>query len=172
MTTHVSRRSALALLGLIAVATLPTLAATFTLDQVLSSPFPTGLVAASQGTRIAWVFNSQGARNVWVADGPNFAARQVTHYSGDDGNPIASLRLTPDGRTIVFVRGSETKEAGRVATPTNHLSPRKQMVWAQEVDGEGAPSTRILLPRPNTCRLCPRWTRKRSGCGAVPTVAT
>src|SRR6516164_8176990 len=118
------------------LAVLPTLAANFTLEQVLSSPFPYGLVAASHVPRVAWVFNFKGARNVWIADGPNFAARQVTHYSGDDGVPIASLRLTPDGRTIVFVRGTETNDAGRVAAPTNDLTPRKQMVFAMEVDGE------------------------------------
>ena len=111
-------------------------AATFTIEQVLSSPFPSELVAAQHATRIAWVFNSKGARNVWIADGPSFAARQVTHFAGDEGIPIASLRITPDGRTVVFVRGSETNEAGRVADPTNEISPRKQMVWAMDVDGE------------------------------------
>jgi len=111
-------------------------AASFTLEQVLSSPFPSELVAAQHGSRIAWVFNAKGARNVWVADGPNFRARQVTHFSGDDGTPIASLRITPDGRTVVFVRGSETNEAGRVAAPTNDVSARKQMVFAMDVDGQ------------------------------------
>ncbi len=111
-------------------------AATFTLEQVLSSPFPSNLVAAQHAARIAWVFDSKGARNVWVADGPDFKARQVTHFTGDDGIPIASLRITPDGRTVVFVRGSETNDAGRVAAPTNDLTPRKQMVFAMDVDGD------------------------------------
>ncbi len=42
----------------------------------------------------------------------------------------------PDGRTVVFVRGSETNEAGRVAAPTNDVTPRKQMVFAMDVDGD------------------------------------
>jgi dipeptidyl aminopeptidase/acylaminoacyl peptidase len=119
-------------------ASLAAFAATFTLEQVLSSPFPYGLTAAAHAPRIAWVFSFKGARNIWIADGPNFAARQVTHYIGDDGMPIASLRLTPDGRTIVFVRGTETNDAGRVAAPTHDLTPRKQMVFAMDVDGESA----------------------------------
>jgi hypothetical protein len=69
------------------------------------------------------VFNSKGARNVWIADGPTFAARQITHFAWDDGVPIASLRLTPDGRTIIFVQGTESNDAGRVAAPTNDLTP-------------------------------------------------
>jgi dipeptidyl aminopeptidase/acylaminoacyl peptidase len=134
MKTTVSRR--FVVLALLVTTCISVQAGTFTIEQVLSSPFPTGLTAASRAPRIAWVFNAKGARNVWVADGPSFAARQVTHYSGDDGTPIVSLRLTPDGRTVVFVRGSETNEAGRVASPTHDLTPRKQVVFAQEVDGE------------------------------------
>jgi dipeptidyl aminopeptidase/acylaminoacyl peptidase len=134
MTSSILRR--IAVLPLFLVAGLSAYGATFTLDQVLSSPFPNGLTAAANVPRIAWVFDSKGARNVWIADAPNFTGRQVTHYSGDDGVPMASLRITPDGRTVVFVRGSETNEAGRVAAPTSDLTPRKQMVFAMEVDGE------------------------------------
>ena len=109
-------------------------ASTFTLEQVMSSPFPSNLVAASHSGRVAWVFDARGVRNLWVADAPNFAARQVTHYSGDEGLPLASLRITADGRTLVYVRGSETNESGHVADPTNECGP-KQEVWAVEVDG-------------------------------------
>jgi hypothetical protein len=52
----------------------------FTLEQVMSSPFPTALTAAAKANRIAWVFDSRGERNIWVADAPDFAGRQVTHY--------------------------------------------------------------------------------------------
>src|SRR5437660_1136657 len=117
-----SRWSVLSLIATIALLSFAAQAADFTLEQVMSSPFPTGLTAATHAARVAWVFDSKGARNVWVADGPNFVARQVTHYSGDDGEPIASLRLTPDGRTVVYVRGSEANEQGRVADPTNGLT--------------------------------------------------
>jgi dipeptidyl aminopeptidase/acylaminoacyl peptidase len=109
-------------------------AASFTLEQVMSSPFPSNLVAASHSGRVAWVFDAKGVRNLWVADAPNFSARQVTHYDGDEGLPIASLRITPDGRTLVYVRGSEANESGRIADPTNGVWPRKQQVWAAEVD--------------------------------------
>jgi Tol biopolymer transport system component len=115
----------------------PARSATFTLEQVMSSPFPSNLTAASRSGRVAWIFNSKGARNVWAADAPNFVARQVTHYQSDDGQPLASLRLTPDGRTVVYARGSESNETGRTADPTNGLSARKQEVWAMDVDGAG-----------------------------------
>jgi dipeptidyl aminopeptidase/acylaminoacyl peptidase len=107
----------------------------FTLEQVMSAPFPTGLTAAAKANRMAWVFNSKGERNVWIADAPEFPARQITHYQGDDGQDIFSLRLTPDGKTIVYARGSELNREGNVANPASDLKEPKQQVWAAEVDG-------------------------------------
>ena len=107
----------------------------FSLEQVLSSPFPTNLVAAPQAKRIAWLFATKGEHNVWVADAAEFAARQVTHYSGDDGLPLAALRLTPDGKTAVYARGTESNPAGETADPTSGVEKRSQQVWAVDVDG-------------------------------------
>src|SRR6202051_1003737 len=111
----------------------------FSLEQVLSSPFPTDLVRAGKADRIAWVFSAKGERNVWVADAPNFVARQVTHYTGDDGMPIAALKLTPDGRTVVYARGSEANSAGEIADPTSNVEKRLQQVWAADVDKTAEP---------------------------------
>ena len=110
-------------------------AVSFSLEQVMSAPFPSNLVAAVRSGRVAWVFNSKGVRNLWVADPPVFSARQVTHYDGDEGLPIASVRITPDGRSLVFVRGSEANDSGRVADPTNGVWARKQQVWVVDADG-------------------------------------
>jgi dipeptidyl aminopeptidase/acylaminoacyl peptidase len=109
-------------------------AAPFSLEQVLSSPFPSNLVAAQQAGRIAWVFNAKGERNVWVADAPTFEGRQVTHYSGDNGLPLAALKLTPDGRTAVYARGTEANGAGEIADPTSGVEKRSQQVWAVDID--------------------------------------
>jgi hypothetical protein len=132
---------------LVSLISLPCSAANFTLEQVMSSPFPSNLVSAKRSGRVAWVFNAKGVRNLWIADVPNFAARQVTHYSEDDGVPISSLRITPDGRTLVYVRGSELNENGRVADPTNGVSARKQQVWAVDADSGSPPAGRNGMRR-------------------------
>jgi len=106
----------------------------FSLEQIMSSPFPTNLTAATHAGRIAWVFAFKGEHNVWIADAPDFEARQVTHYVGDDGMPIAALKLTPDGRTIVYARGSEANREGEIADPTSNIEKRSQQVWAADVD--------------------------------------
>ena len=106
----------------------------------MGSPFPAELVAATHGSRIAWVFDAKGVRNVWVADGPDFVrtARQVTHYNADDGQPIASLRLTPDGKALLYALGSELNDAKESANPESWTKGAKQHVFALDVDGKNA----------------------------------
>ena len=108
---------------------------TFTIEQVLSAPFPYGLTSASNAPRVAWVFDNKGERNIWVASSPDFAPRQVTHYKGDDGQQIASVRLTPDGKTVVYARGSEVNKQGTSANPQSLAKMPKQQAWAVNVSG-------------------------------------
>ena len=138
----------------------------------MSSPFPSKLVAAAQGSRVAWVFDAEGVRNVWVADGPDFVhtARPVTHYSADDGQPIASLRLTPDGKTVVFVVGSELNSAQESANPESWTKGAKQQVFALDVnakDKDAAPRLLGDMGCPEEeCENIRDFTRRRSGrCG-------
>jgi len=114
--------------------------APFTLEQVLSYSFPSELVAAQNGSRIAWVFDAKGIRNVWVAEGPDFArtAHQLTHYVDDDGQPIASLELTPDGKTVVYALGSELNGEQESANPESSTKGAKQQVFAVDVDSNHA----------------------------------
>src|SRR6476469_49065 len=106
----------------------------FTVEQVMSSPFPTALTAAAKANRIAWVFDSRGESNVWVADAPDFAGKQVTHYQGDDGQDIFAVKLTPDGKTVVYARGSEVSSEGHVANPATETKEPKQQVWAADAE--------------------------------------
>jgi dipeptidyl aminopeptidase/acylaminoacyl peptidase len=108
--------------------------AAFTVEQVMSSPFPTALTSAAKANRIAWVFDSRGERNIWIADAPDFAGRQVTHYQGDDGQDIFAVKLTPDGKTVVYARGSEVSSEGHVANPATDTKEPKQQVWAVDVE--------------------------------------
>ena len=81
--------------------------AAFTLEQIKSYPFPNELTASATGSRIAWAFNERGARNVWVAEGPDFRARKLTSYDNDDGQELTSLSISEDGKYVVYVRGGD-----------------------------------------------------------------
>src|SRR2546425_13204000 len=67
----------------------------YTLEQVMSSPFPSQLVAAKNGGRLAWVFNKRGVRNVWGAGPAQVRAREGAQYTGDGGGEVSRLRITP-----------------------------------------------------------------------------
>ena len=102
----------------------------FTLEQVLSAPFPDDLTAARTGNRLAWTLDDQGKRNIWVAEGPDFRARQLTNYMEDDGQELSSLRFSDDGNTIVYVRGGGKNPAGQYPNPTSNPAGVQQDVWA------------------------------------------
>jgi len=135
------KRSLLSMAGTFAFLSVASalVAQSFTIEQVMSSPFPEELTAAARGTTVAWVFNLKGAENVWIASGPSFTPHQVTHYEGDNGQPIASLQLTPDGHTAVYARGTEINGEGRSANATAEPKQPQQQVWAADIAGGGAP---------------------------------
>ncbi len=107
----------------------------FTIEQVLSAPFPLGLTTAAHAPRVAWIFDNKGERNIWIADAPDFVPRQVTRYTADEGQQIASVRLSPDGKTIVYARGTELNKEGTSANPQSLAKMPKQQAWAVNVRG-------------------------------------
>ncbi len=121
MRRHAAVRTAIVVLTL-GVALRPAVSqtrASFTLEQVRSYPFPSELQAARSVDRIVWAFNEQGRRNVWVAEGPAFNARQLTRYAVDDGQELSSVGLSPDGQWIVFIRGGDFGSNFDDALPVN-----------------------------------------------------
>jgi len=101
----------------------------FTLEQVMSAPFPSELTAAKSGNRVAWVFDREGRRNIWVAEGPEFQARQLTKYATDDGQELSDLDFSADGNTLAYVRGGPKNTAGQVPNPTSNPAGAEQAVW-------------------------------------------
>ena len=87
-------------------------ARSFTLEQVMSAPFPSDLVAAPTGGSVAWVFNDRGVRNVWVASPPQYQGRALTANSEDDGQEIESLEVRA-GRQESRLRTRRRRESQR-----------------------------------------------------------
>src|SRR6267154_1205587 len=108
-------------------------AQTITLEQLMSSPFPSELIASKRGDKVAWVFYSQGKRNIFVAEGPALAARQLTHHDVEDGQDVAEIVFSPNGNTIAYVRGGNKNQTGEVANPTSDVGGAKQEVWTVDV---------------------------------------
>jgi len=102
----------------------------FTIEQVLSAPFPSNLVTAPNAERVAWLFNAEGKRNIWVAEGPDFRARQLTRYDLDEGQEISELAFSSSGDWLVYVRGGDSNSAGDVPNPTNDAAGARQEIHA------------------------------------------
>ena len=117
--------------------------AQFTLEQARSYPYPTELTAAPSGSRIAWAFNEQGRRNLYVAEGPTFAARQLTQYDRDDGQELTSVAVSANGRWVVYVRGgdhgSNWDDALPVNVGSNPVPPKVQIFSAPFEGGDPKP---------------------------------
>lgn len=115
----------------------------FTIAQVLDYPYTNEIAAAENADRIAWVRNVAGVRNIWVADGPSYKPRQVTHYSQDDGQEITNLTFSPDGTHFVYVRGGDhdanwPAEGNLAPDPTSSPDQPKVTIWTASLQG-GAP---------------------------------
>ena len=109
------RRLQTAALMLFVLGGIPAARGSFTLEQVMSSPFPTELLTSPSGGRVAWVFDARGVRNIWMAEpggGGGYLSRQLTRYTQDDGQEIGELTWTPDGRAILYVRGGDFETGG------------------------------------------------------------
>lgn len=104
-------------------------APSFTIEQVLSAPFPDDLVASPRGDAVAWVQNAAGVRNLWIARAPAYNARQITAFTADDGQEISDLAWYPDSSRVLFTRGDGANARGEFPNPRSDPEGRKQEVW-------------------------------------------
>src|SRR5215471_18921135 len=108
----VMRRIRFAVILLIAAAILmgtpPALVAQHqpTIAQYLKPGMPVELVSAARVDRIAWIAYEEGKRNVFTAVGPAFRPVRVTSFLTDDGVDMTGLRISEDGSTVAFGRGT------------------------------------------------------------------
>ncbi|HEX3395773.1 MAG TPA: prolyl oligopeptidase family serine peptidase [Steroidobacteraceae bacterium] len=101
--------------------------APFTIEEVIQAPFPSSLVASPKGNSVAWVFDTKGCRNIWIAQGSH--ARQITSYTLDDGFDIGDLAWSPDETQMAYVRGGSLEDDGpaNVNNSADGATPRE--VW-------------------------------------------
>jgi dipeptidyl aminopeptidase/acylaminoacyl peptidase len=126
---------AASMLALMASLPLGAQRSSFTIEDVLGAPFPSNLVAAPAGGRLAWIFNERGARNVWVAEpaaNGSYTSRRLTKYTLDDGSEIGDLSWRPNGEGVVFTRGG-------AANPSSlPLGAATTQLWTMAL-GDSAP---------------------------------
>jgi len=77
----------------------------FTIEQVLSSSFPSDLATSSSENYAAWVENTKGVKNIFISKDAK-TSRQITSYTKDDGQFISSLIFSVDNKFLFFVKGN------------------------------------------------------------------
>lgn len=105
------------------------LTAAVSIEQLLSSGFPTELTASSTGVKAAWVRNLRGVRNIMVAEPPYHRGRAVTSFTADDGQEITDLIFTSDARNLIYVRGGAANRAGDFPNPSSDPKGVDQAIW-------------------------------------------
>jgi dipeptidyl aminopeptidase/acylaminoacyl peptidase len=118
-------------------------AAPFSIEDVLSAPFPSALTAEPGGQRFAWVDNDEGRRNVWLAvprrGAAGFESRALTRYGDDDGQDIGELHFVPGRDALVYVRGGDFETPDKAyPNPAHAATPPEQDLWLVRFAG-GAP---------------------------------
>lgn len=109
----------------------------FSLEQVTSYPFPNEL-SSSGNNHIVWAVNASGRRNLYVAEGPAFEARPLTSYQQDDGQELSSVRISPDGRWVVYIRGGDfgsNWDDDRSVNPSSMPILPKVQLWSISFTG-------------------------------------
>ncbi len=147
----------------------------FTIEQALSTAFPSELVAAPAGGRVAWIANEKGVRNVFVAAPPDFQPKQLTTYNQDDGQELSELTWSSDGLALAYVRGESANGHGENPNPLSKAEGVEQDVFTVMVAG-GAPhligkgSAPSIAPDNRTIAFVNNgqiWTRAIDGSGTA-----
>ena len=114
----------------------------FTIEQIISAPFPSDLVASADGNHFAWVSNDTGRRNVWLAthrsSGAGYDARLLTAFADDDGQDMADLAFVPRHDGVLFVRGGDFEDPDKPAPNPAHLTAgvEQEIYWADFKGGK------------------------------------
>ena len=117
-------------------------------EAFLSAPYADDLITAPKADIVAWTQLLKGERSIWVASAPDFTARRIAVFEGDDGIKLFRPVFSPDAAWVYFVRGGEANLRGYNPNPESLTRRTEQAIWRaplgggkpQRVAGGGAPS--------------------------------
>jgi dipeptidyl aminopeptidase/acylaminoacyl peptidase len=111
-------------------------------QRFLSPASPLQLVAAKTVDRLAWTTFEEGKRNAYTAAAPAFTPVRLTSFDKDDGTDLSGVKISDDGSTVIFIRGTAPNRDGWVANPTANPDGPERAVWAARTSG--GPAWRVV----------------------------
>lgn len=108
-----------------------------TIDQFLGASSAIEVTAAAKTDRVAWIAYERGKRNVYTATAPAFTPVRLTNFTKDDGVDMTNVRISADGSTVAFVRGSDRNAQGWNADPSSNPDGPDHAIWAARVTTPG-----------------------------------
>jgi dipeptidyl aminopeptidase/acylaminoacyl peptidase len=100
------------------------------LHNMLSAPFLSNLVISAKTDRLAWVENTKGVRNIYIATKPDYIPLKITQFTQDDGLEIAGLTWSDDEKNLFFVRGNPPQVRGtQPHNPSHVLEGGATVLW-------------------------------------------
>ncbi len=107
-------------------------------QRFLSAASPLEIVAARKVDRVAWTSFEEGKRNAYTAAAPSYTPVRLTNFTTDNGIDLSGIRISDDGSTVVFVRGTVPNRDGWVANPTADPNGPERSIWAARTAGGAA----------------------------------
>jgi dipeptidyl-peptidase-4 len=107
-------------------------------QRFLSPASPLEVVAAKTVDRIAWTSFEEGKRNAYTAAGPTYTPVRLTNFMTDNGIDLSGVKISDDGSTVIFVRGTVPNRDGWVANPTADPNGPERSIWAARTAGGAA----------------------------------
>jgi dipeptidyl aminopeptidase/acylaminoacyl peptidase len=107
-----------------------------TLENLLSTAFPSDLQVNGDGKKIAWVFNDQGVRNIWIAEYPQYSPKRLTNYDVEDGQELSALTFSPNGDYLIFIKGGAPNTLGELPNPAALQTGVERGIWRITWNGE------------------------------------
>ncbi len=118
------------LLLLLLFSILKTSVAQITIEKLLSAPFYSTITVSPTGSKVAWIKNERGIRNIQLADAPNYNVKNLTNFTDDDGQEITNLDWTSDALELYFVRGNAPQVRATASHNPAHLPDgTAPMIW-------------------------------------------
>ena len=107
-----------------------------TIRELLSYPYPSNLCSSPETGKLAWTFNIEGIRNIFITEDQGLSYKELTDYTEDDGQAISQLRFSTDGEWLIYMRGGEPGGNYSKSTPVNPTSSpesTKYQLWSMRV---------------------------------------